>query len=138
MIASYLLVFTVILCMFNILSSVSAETDREWIQLIGTTMPDWGEGIAVDYSGNVFVVGGTGGDLYGNLNAGRDDTFVSKYDTEGKLIWAQLYGTTERDWGRGITVDQNGNSYITGRTDGAGFDTENPDPVWGRYLYCQI
>jgi hypothetical protein len=56
---------------------------KDWTRLAGTTSGDIGHGVAVDNSGNVYVTGQTGGNLDGNTNAGGQDIFVLKYDSNG-------------------------------------------------------
>jgi hypothetical protein len=43
----------------------------------------WGQAVATDVSGNVFVAGYTNGGLDGNTLTGNYDFFVTKYDSNG-------------------------------------------------------
>jgi len=91
---------------------------RQWTKLLGTSDYDFGFSIAVDSNGNIYITGWTYGDLAGNTNAGERDIFVAKYNTNGTRQWTKLLGTSDFDTGLGIAVDSNGNSYITGWTEG--------------------
>lgn len=93
-----------------------ADGNKQWTRLLGTSESDNGQGIAVDSSGNSYITGYTGGDLEGETNAGHDDIFVAKYDTDGNREWTRQFGTSHYDYGMGIAVDSNGNSYLTGYT----------------------
>jgi uncharacterized delta-60 repeat protein len=85
---------------------------------------DWWEykhSIAVDSSGNVYVVGR-------DLNY---DIVTIKYDTYGNERWICKYGGPEGwDSGYAIAVDSNGNVYITGYSTGV---TSNKDYVTIKY-----
>ena len=50
----------------------------------GTSDDEEGKSVAVDSSENVYVTGQTAGALTGT-NAGEDDVFLLKYDTDGNL-----------------------------------------------------
>jgi hypothetical protein len=43
-----------------------------------------------------------------------DDIFIAKYVASGDIIWAKRAGTFTEDEAHSITVDQNGNFYVTG------------------------
>ncbi|GAG08956.1 unnamed protein product, partial [marine sediment metagenome] len=91
---------------------------KQWTELLGTSESDYGYGIVVDSSGNIYITGYTNGDLDGNTNAGGFDIFVSKYATNGYREWTKLLGTSGNDHGKAIAVDSNGYIYITGSTNG--------------------
>jgi hypothetical protein len=99
-------------------SKYDAAGNKQWTRLFGTGASDSGYGISLDSSSNCYITGSTSGDLDGNINQGDGDIFVSKYDAAGNKQWTRLLGTPSWDWGWGIAVDSNGNSYITGETYG--------------------
>jgi len=93
-------------------------TNIGWTKQFGSPEPDWGNGIATDSSGNVYVTGNTSGSLDGHTNAGEKDIFVIKYDSSGTRQWTRQLGGTGRDEGQGIATDSSGNVYIAGATYG--------------------
>ncbi len=95
-----------------------AAGTKQWTRQLGTTEGDQGSGIAVDTSGNVYVTGTTYGGLDGNTNAGGADMFLVKYDAAGTKQWTQQMGSTASDTGYSVAVDDNGNIYVTGQTQG--------------------
>jgi len=71
---------------------------------------DYGYGIAVDGSGNVYVNGeeavtGEGWNIW-----------MRKYDSDGDVVWTRTYNDVANggDSGYGIAVDRSGNVYVTG------------------------
>ncbi|WP_353718710.1 hypothetical protein [Dyadobacter sp. 676] len=48
------------------------------------------------------------------VSAGSNDIFITKYDQNGKFIWAKRVGGTGDDRGYGIIADDAGNTYISG------------------------
>ena len=89
----------------------------QWTRQMGSTDRDYGQGIAVDGSGNSYIAGHTSGDLAGP-NQGYHDAFIAKYDSAGTEQWRRQIGTTAWDSADGIAVDASGNSYIAGYTTG--------------------
>ena len=83
----------------------------QWQRNLGGTSNDVGYEIAVDNSGNVYIVGQTSSD-----GAGGADTLIAKYNSSGTIQWQRtLGGTSEYDYGRGIAIDNSGDVYIVGR-----------------------
>jgi hypothetical protein len=111
-----LLIFTTIV--FTAFPRVGEPHSLSWTKLLGSTTTDRGWDLAVDGAGNAYVTGFTDGKLDGITNAGGDDVFVVKYDTNGDKKWTKLLGTPEHEVGRGIAVDSSGNAYVTGYTSG--------------------
>jgi len=58
---------------------------RQWTQMLGTALGEYGRSVAVDGSGNSYLTGMTDGNLDGVTNAGGNDAYLVKYDTSGTL-----------------------------------------------------
>ncbi|NMB89181.1 MAG: choice-of-anchor D domain-containing protein [Chloroflexi bacterium] len=80
------------------------------------TATDYGNGIAVDHSSNVYVIGQSdftwGSPLIG-YSGGRD-AFVAKLDGDGIRQWNTFLGSSAFDSGDDITVDSSGDIYVAG------------------------
>lgn len=90
-----------------------------WAKKAGGTNYDYGNGIAVDTSGNVYVTGLFIGTVsFGSLSitsiTNDYDVFVAKYDANGNALWVNKVGGGAWDVGNGITLDKQGNCLITG------------------------
>ena len=94
------------------------NVDWLWVKQAGGTDYDFGHSIAVDANGNNYVTGSfSGSSTFGTTtltSSGDKDIFVAKIDHNGNWLWANQAGGISYDYGRGIAVDDNGNSYITG------------------------
>jgi hypothetical protein len=113
---------------------------------LGGSNGDFGEGIAVDSSGNAYITGFTqstnflvtsgafqtvcGGTCYSNA-------FVTKISPTGSALYSTYLGGSGNnqgfgDEGIGIAVDSVGNAYVTGETSSANFPLMNPlQPTYG-------
>ena len=89
---------------------------KEWTKQYGTDRYDEARGVATDSSGNVYVVGGTKGNLNGISNSGRTDAFVIKFNSSGTKQWTKKLGTWQNDLANGVATDSSGNFYVTGFT----------------------
>jgi hypothetical protein len=90
---------------------------------MGGSLEDFSYAIALDGSGNIYVIGQTnstqvtfpvttGPDLTQN---GNYDVFVAKANSSGTaLVYCGYLGGSEGEVGRGIAVDASGNAYVTG------------------------
>ena len=56
---------------------------KQWTQQLGSSSDDYGFGVTVDSSDNIYVTGYTEGGLDGNTNAGGKDVFLVKYNSDG-------------------------------------------------------
>lgn len=97
-----------------------------WAKSIGGTMPDYGNALAVDASGNVFVAGNFQETVDFDPNAaafnitslGGNDVFVLKLDTDGNLVWVKRIGGTGEVIARDMALDNNGNVLVCGDYEG--------------------
>jgi hypothetical protein len=91
---------------------------HQWTVLIGGSDDDFGNAVAVDAAGNIYVTGQTYGTLTNNSSSGLQDVFVLKLDPLGNQLWLKQFGSTDTDSGEAIAVDAAGNVYVTGFTYG--------------------
>jgi|WetSurMetagenome_2_1015567.scaffolds.fasta_scaffold87719_2 hypothetical protein len=92
----------------------------QWVEYLGSTdaASELGTGVAADNNGDIFVTGYTRGNLNGSTNAGGADAFIVKYSSSGILQWTRTLGSSSDEYALSIAVDQSGNAYIAGYTNG--------------------
>jgi Ca2+-binding RTX toxin-like protein len=86
-----------------------------WKKQLGSSNYEWYEQVATDSNNNVYLSGGTAGNLAGT-NAGLEDLFLAKYDQNGNQIWVLQYGSYSWDSPFGMTIDSGNNIYLAGAT----------------------
>lgn len=90
--------------------------------------------VAVDFNDEIIVSGiysdsvnldpGTGTHVF--YSKGRDDVYIQKLSSLGNLIWAKTIGGKQADQVHGITVDANGDIFVSGLfSDTLDFDPSN-------------
>jgi hypothetical protein len=96
---------------------------------LGGSSADYGEGIAVDNSGNAYLIGYTSSTNFPIMNAlqpaydGNQDAFVTKLNPNGSaFVYSTYLGGSGTDYGYGVAVDSMGNAFVTGST----FSTDFP------------
>lgn len=95
-----------------------ADGRLAWSALNGSTYNDIGYGITTGKSGEIYITGQTEGNLNDEINSGKSDIFISRYDQAGTRTWTKLLGTQSDDYGYAITVATNGDIWVTGSTEG--------------------
>ena len=101
-----------------------------WAKRAGGLAGDIGFAISTDDAGNSYVTGHFQGTAdFGTFSMTSpgpliEDIFIAKYDPLGNVIWVSQAGGPDDDNAFAISIDNSGNSYITGEFDGtATFDT---------------
>ena len=64
-------------------STTTTTTTWSGTQQLGTSSNDYGNGVTVDSSNNIYVTGTTNGGLDGNTHSGGQDLFLVKYNSSG-------------------------------------------------------
>jgi hypothetical protein len=112
---------------------VDIDPELIYSTYLGGSDGDFGQGIAVDSSGNVYVMGTTGSSNFPTAtpydptyNGGLDDVFATKLSSTGNsLVYSTYLGGTDFDKGWAIAVDDSGSAYLTGQTQSINFPTHN-------------
>jgi len=93
----------------------------------GLAGPDYAYGVAVDASGNPYVVGNTNSSDFPTTAGAYDtlfnfyDAFVMKFNASGTLAWSTFLGGTSTEYGEAIALDGSGNVYVGGYTYSSNF-----------------
>ncbi|MBW2257365.1 MAG: SBBP repeat-containing protein [Deltaproteobacteria bacterium] len=100
------------------LTKLTSDGTETWTRQYGT--PSWDQpfAVAVDGRGNVYITGGTFGDLEGNTAIANGDVFLTRFAADGTRRWTVLWGTGEEDIGYAVTVDSRDDIYVAGWTAG--------------------
>ena len=88
---------------------------QQWNRTWGGSSHDFGEGVAVDTSDNVYLAGTTS-----SFEAQEWDMVLVKYDSSGVQQWSRTWGGTDDDVGNGVAVDSSDNVYLAGYTESFG------------------
>jgi hypothetical protein len=109
-----------------------ANGNYKWAINMGGSGINYGYGIAISETGDIYTTGYFSGKTDFNADKGPADTatltalpnnffnpgydiFVAKYDSLGKYQWAIGMGNDQfNDYGQKIVVDKAGNAYVTG------------------------
>jgi Abnormal spindle-like microcephaly-assoc'd, ASPM-SPD-2-Hydin len=104
-------------------------------------------GVAVDASGNTYIVGlsfnatypVTKGAFQTTCTAcasNEPDVFITKLNATGTAqVYSTFLGGSNYNEGDGITVDSNGNAIVVGRTSSSDFPLKNPLPAGSATTY---
>ncbi|MCD6328829.1 MAG: SBBP repeat-containing protein, partial [Candidatus Cloacimonetes bacterium] len=90
----------------------------QWATNVGGTDWDFGNGIATDNGGNVYITGNFQGTAafgpYFLTSTGETDIYMAKLDINRNWVWIQKAGGFDNDSGSDIVIDRSNNIYITG------------------------
>jgi len=101
------------------LTKFTQNLEPVWVRTAGSKQFDFGTVVRVAPNGDAIVSG-----IYqGVMNfegqelpySGRGDTFVARFDSAGNLLWVQTINGDEDVLADGMTLDSDGNIYLSGR-----------------------
>lgn len=99
---------------------------------LGGTGGDYSRDVAVDASGNAYVVGRTASTDFPTVSpyqadSGGDDVFVTKIDPAGtSKLYSTYVGGSSHDTGTAIEVDLAGSAFVVGTTESSDFPVVAP------------
>lgn len=91
--------------------------------------------IVTDAEGFSYIVGTTDGDVGTNLSDGEDDLFLTKVDSEGKIVWQRSLGASGSAQGAAVSIAPNGEIVVAGTVSNvfSGSDGSDTDILVARY-----
>ena len=111
---------------------VAPAPPSTWVgtkQLGAADQITFGNALATDSGGHVYVAGSTKGGLDGNTLTGTYDFYLSKYSSSGVRLYTKQLGVAGRDTvATAVATDANDNVYVAGYTTGGLYgNTMQPD-----------
>ena len=129
-------IFLLLQFLFFFSVPVLAQVDTAWVRRYdGGNGADKSVALAVDKNGNVYVTGTSPG------SGTQEDYITIKYNSSGDTVWVRRYNgpTNNRDFATDLTIDNNGNVYVTGESWGGTYwdfatikYAPNGDTLWAR------
>lgn len=121
--------FLFAVCMLTALLPLRAQ-QVDWSTNPGSTGYDDFGGLSVDGDGNIIQVGSFVGSIdldpgtgtFPLTSSGSYDIYIQKLDKDGNFLWGGKIGGTNGDYAYGVTTDNSGRVYVTGRFQGNGID----------------
>lgn len=114
-----------------VLAKYNSSGALQWQRTLTGAASDYSNDVGVDAIGNVYVVGYTN-----SVGYGSNDIYMVKYNSAGVLQWQKGIGSASAETGISITVNDTGDSFITGNYTTGAFvakvDTQGNTPNWVR------
>jgi hypothetical protein len=104
-----------------------------WCSYFGGPQSDFGNSIALDNIGNIYLGGATSSTsgialqgLDNSYNGGSYDGFVAKYSSSGALLWSTYIGGSGEDIINSIATNDNDDIIALGTTASSGLTSSSP------------
>ena len=107
------------------ITKFNPDGEKDWTILFGSEYHEEVHAIEIDSDGSIYIAGSTRGNLGNETNNGNWDCYVSKFNSDGNILWTTLLGTNEEDWIRDMTIGNDGYIYLGGATKGDLEDQNN-------------
>jgi hypothetical protein len=101
---------------------LDASGNFAWVKRIGGTGADYGNSIAIDGNGDLYIIGSVIGTVdmdpgtaVLNYTSAGEDVFIEKLDAAGNLIWVKEIGGSGYEYASKIKTDAANNIYFSGQ-----------------------
>jgi len=88
--------------------------NQTWIKQIPTLATNQSNAVSVDASGNIYIGGSVSGGVIGagQVGQGKADAFLAKFDSKGKLLAENQFGTSGNDSVAATATAADGSLYV--------------------------
>jgi len=90
-----------------------------WTKLLGGGSQDAAYEVSTASDGSIYIAGYTSSSFDGQRNNGSNDTFITKFNSDGSKVWTKLLGGESYDFGHSVSTASDGSIYIAGYTGGS-------------------
>lgn len=94
-------------------SKYDADGGFEWTKELDSGANENGLAVSTDKMGHFYIVGNTAGDLGQPLQS-NTDAFLTKFDTDGELIWTRQQAIDNQNIATAVAADSLGNVFTSG------------------------
>ncbi len=94
---------------------MNADGNNYWHKIFGFKSKEYANSLTPTRDGGFMVVGTTK-----SFGYGKYDFYCVRLNSNGNLIWANVYGEKEKDMAHGVTQIKNGEFIVVGQTDSYG------------------
>src|SRR5262249_51177516 len=91
-----------------------ANGNQTWVKQIPTLAANQSNSVSVDASGNIYIGGQVSGGVIGagQTQAGKGDAFLVKYDSKGKVLAENQFGSSGADSVAATATGADGSLYV--------------------------
>ncbi|HRZ78647.1 MAG TPA: SBBP repeat-containing protein [bacterium] len=100
------------------LSKFNSDGNKLWTKQWGSNLDDYGRSSVSNDSGDIYVTGYTKGSFDGYKNSGKTDSFLTKFNVDGKKLWTKQWGGNSSDYGKSVVAEGSDYIYVVGETEG--------------------
>ena len=126
----------------SFVASYGADGSQTWIQQTETLATNQSNAVSVDASGNIYIGGSVSGGVIGagQTSGGGGDAFLAKYDSTGKLLAENQFGTSGSDSVAATATGSDGSLYVASVQNGEAIVSKyaggniNAAPTWTQDL----
>jgi hypothetical protein len=118
------------------LSQLQRDGQRPWTRMWGTPEQEEADDVAGDALGNAYVIGDTKAPFHGQTIVGETDLFLTKYDSNGDLVWTRFRGSDEFDFPGAVCMGTGGLIHAMGYTSGSFDGQTNAAPGLFDVMLC--
>ena len=106
----------------------NSNGNKLWSTQYGSAGHQWGYGLAIDSSDNIYLTASTDESVDSQTYSGGDDIILAKYSDNGTKQWLKMLGTAQDEIPYSLVVDSSDNIHMIGATDGTLVSgSPNPD-----------
>ncbi|HOW51652.1 MAG TPA: SBBP repeat-containing protein [bacterium] len=107
------------------LTKIDPRHEFKWTKQWGTANFDQGFSLALDAGGSIYLSGLRNGIVDPLTGNGIGRMFIARFTGDGEENWTKEWGSFEQEYPTGVSVDTEGNAYVTGWTYGTVGENDN-------------